>query len=98
YPWPGNVRELENFIERAVILSPGATLQVPLGELTRTLATPEAPSEAVTLVDVERDHILRVLRETNWVLVGPHSAAKRLGMNGSNLQWKMKKLGITRPK
>ena len=98
YPWPGNVRELENFIERAVILSPGATLQAPLGELTQMPAPSGTPSDAGTLVDVERDHILRVLRETNWVLGGPHGAAERLGMNRSNLQWKMKKLGIVRPK
>jgi len=99
YSWPGNIRELENLIERAVILSPGPVLQVPLGEvqtggqLEKTLAE----SAAGTLVEAERKHILRVLREANWVLGGPTGAAARLGMKRSTLHWKMKKLGIARP-
>ena len=59
YPWPGNVRELQNVIERAVILSPGSTLQVPLGDLPP--AAPPAPpptAAAVTLAEAEREHIL----------------------------------------
>jgi formate hydrogenlyase transcriptional activator len=97
YPWPGTVRELQNIIERAVILSSGPSLQVPLGDLqpadTRATATTAA---AVTLADAEREHILSVLDETDWVLGGPNGAAARLGMKRSTLQWKMKKLGISR--
>jgi formate hydrogenlyase transcriptional activator len=98
YPWPGNVRELQNVIERAVILSPGRSLQIPLSELQP--AAGQAPAEtapAVALADVERQHIVCILRETGWVLGGPKGAAARLGMKRSTLQWKMKKLGIFRP-
>jgi formate hydrogenlyase transcriptional activator len=99
YPWPGNIRELENLIERAVILSPGSTLRVSLGDLEPPAAQPELPSEnGATLADTERTHILSVLRETNWVVSGPEGAATRLGLKRSNLQWKMKKLGIFRPR
>ncbi|OPZ18362.1 MAG: Formate hydrogenlyase transcriptional activator [candidate division BRC1 bacterium ADurb.BinA364] len=98
YSWPGNVRELQNVIERAVILSPGPSLQVPLGDLhlaeTHAPATAEA---AVTLADAEREHILGALRETHWVVGGPKGAAARLGMKRSTLQKKMQKLGISRP-
>jgi len=99
YPWPGNVRELQNVIERAVILSPGPTLQVPAADLP-VAAQPAADSTAtdsLTLTDAEREHIVRALRETNWVLGGPEGAAARLGMKRSTLHWKMKKLGISRP-
>ena len=97
YPWPGNVRELQNVIERAVILSPGLSLQVPVGELHPAAADAPAPAAAtVTLADAEREHILGVLRETGWVVGGPKGAAARLGMKRSTLQWKIKKLGISR--
>jgi formate hydrogenlyase transcriptional activator len=97
YPWPGNVREMQNVLERAVILSPGPSLQIPLGDLLPA-ATPPAPAEAVVkLADAEREHILGVLRETGWVLGGPNGAAASLGLKRSTLQWKMKKLGISRP-
>src|SRR5262249_40519884 len=93
YPWPGNIRELQNVIERAVILSPGPALQIPLGELPPPAAPADAPAGAViTLADAEREHILGVLRETGWVLGGPRGAATRLGMKRTTLQWKMKKL------
>jgi formate hydrogenlyase transcriptional activator len=92
YPWPGNVRELENMIERAVILTRGATLQIPLAELR---AAPDVVSP-VTLEDAERDHIRRVLEQVNWVVGGKSGAASRLGMKRTTLQSKMKKLGISR--
>jgi formate hydrogenlyase transcriptional activator len=98
YSWPGNVRELQNIIERAVILSHGRTLQVPLVDLQP--AGPQEPTTTaapVTLADAEREHILGVLRETGWVLGGPKGSAARLGMNRSTLRWKMKRLGICRP-
>ena len=98
YLWPGNIRELENVIERAVILSPGPTLQVPLGDLQPAAAQGQVPTAAaVTLADAEREHILGALRETGWVVAGPKGAAARLGMKRSTLQEKMRKLGISRP-
>jgi formate hydrogenlyase transcriptional activator len=98
YPWPGNVRELQNVIERAVILSPGTSLQVALSDL-QVLGKPATASsgETVTLADAERDHILGALRQTGWIVGGPKGAAARLGMKRSMLYWKMKKLGISRP-
>jgi formate hydrogenlyase transcriptional activator len=97
YPWPGNVRELQNVIERAVILSPGPSLQVPSGELQSAATQAPVPTAAaVTLADAEREHILSALRETGWVLGGPEGAAARLGMKRSTLYKKMKKLGISR--
>ncbi len=98
YPWPGNIRELQNIIERAVILSPGSSLQIPLGDLPPAATqAPVSTAAAVTLADAEREHILGVLRETNWVVGGPQGAAASLGMKRSTLLWKMKKLGISRP-
>jgi formate hydrogenlyase transcriptional activator len=97
YAWPGNVRELENLIERSVILTSGPVLFVPLEELTAVEESQEDAPGGPTLADAERGHLLRVLREANWVLGGPNGAAARLGIKRSNLQWKMKKLGITRP-
>jgi len=97
YPWPGNVRELENLIERAVILSSGPRLTVPLAHLARR-STPAAQDEsASTLEGVERAHITRVLEETNWMLGGPRGAAARLGMKRTTLQSLMKRLAIGRP-
>jgi formate hydrogenlyase transcriptional activator len=102
YPWPGNVRELENFIERAVILSRGAELQVPLAELKqRPKLDPgiyrTVYSEALgTLEQAEREHIQRALGETNWVIGGPAGAAAKLGMKRTTLQSRMRKLGIAR--
>jgi len=98
YPWPGNIRELQNVIERAVILSPGPALQVPVGDLQQAVAQALEPTgETVTLADAEKEHILAALHETGWVVSGPKGAAARLGMKRSSLQDKMKKLGISRP-
>jgi len=85
------VRELENLIERAVILSPGPELRLPVAELKQPSA---APSSA-TLQAAEHEHIVRVLGETNWVVGGPRGAATRLGLKRTTLQSKMRKLGIT---
>jgi formate hydrogenlyase transcriptional activator len=96
YPWPGNIRELQNIIERAVIVSPGPVLQVPLSDLNPR-AMPVRPTNHDTLEEAERKHILAVLEETKWVLGGPNGAAVRLGMKRSTLQFRMRKLGIARP-
>jgi len=99
YHWPGNVRELENFIERAVIVSRGPELEVALSELKRQMKTTLADirKRFSTLEEAERDHIVRALRETNWILGGPAGAAYKLGMKRTTLQSRMRKLGIARP-
>jgi formate hydrogenlyase transcriptional activator len=94
YSWPGNIRELQNVIERAVILTPGSVLRAPLAELKG--GEPTAPKPA-TLHEVERQHILEVLRESKWVIGGPNGAAAKLGMKRTSLVYKMNKLGIERP-
>ena len=96
YSWPGNVRELQNVIERAVIVSQGHELKVPLDDLKKDTA--KSPTPGITLEAAEREHILRVLRETNWVVGGSSGAAARLGMKRTTLQYRMKRLGITAPK
>ena len=98
YSWPGNVRELENFVERAVILSRGADLDLPLAELKQSSRglPPSAPSSFATLEHAEREHIKRILAETDGVIGGPTGAAIRLGMKRTTLQSRMKKLGIGR--
>jgi formate hydrogenlyase transcriptional activator len=95
YHWPGNVRELENLIERAVILSRGPALHVPLPEDRLSAEAPAA--SPVTLEGAEREHILRALRDTHWVIAGAQGAAARLGMKRTTLQSRMAKLGISRP-
>jgi formate hydrogenlyase transcriptional activator len=99
YPWPGNIRELQNVIERAVILSKGPELQVPLAGLkTKTAETNGHANGASTLEEIERKHILSVLEQTNWVFAGPNGAAARLGIKRPTLQFRMQKLGISRPR
>jgi formate hydrogenlyase transcriptional activator len=111
YGWPGNIRELENLIERAVLLSPGRELRVPLSELKSAtlssngnvsadlaLFSPSPSSIPIaTLEEAERQHILRALRQTEWRIAGPKGAAAILGMKRTTLQARMRKLGIRRP-
>jgi formate hydrogenlyase transcriptional activator len=102
YAWPGNIRELQNFIERAVILSPHSTLRAPTSELERyeprkgsNVPMPRAPMNG--LAEVERDHILRALEASNWVIGGERGAAASLGLKRTSLAYRMKKLRIRRP-
>ncbi len=95
YSWPGNIRELENLLERAVIVSPGPVLRVPLSEL-KIPAEPAATGDLLTLEAAEREHILKALQAANWVLAGPRGAAAKLGMKRTTLQSRMQKLGVSR--
>jgi formate hydrogenlyase transcriptional activator len=111
YSWPGNIRELENFTERAVLLSPGKELRVPISELKPVASAAESgpdssssstsltssPSSISTLEEAERQHILRALRQTEWRIAGAKGAAVILGMKRTTLQARMRKLGIRRP-
>jgi formate hydrogenlyase transcriptional activator len=94
YTWPGNVRELQNFIERAVILSPGSNLRPPLAELRQTTIQ-SRNSKLSTLEEVEREHVLRAIRESNWIIGGPNGAAARLGMKRTTLAYRIRKLNIS---
>jgi formate hydrogenlyase transcriptional activator len=96
YAWPGNVRELQNVVERAVILSPGPVLRLALDELPQRRPTEGPLARVRTLEEVEREYILRVLRETNGVIGGPQGAATRLGLRRTTLLYRMEKLGISR--
>jgi formate hydrogenlyase transcriptional activator len=89
--WPGNIRELENFIERAVILTRGTALEVPVSELRRTGAAVPTSSPRESS---ERDDILRILKETNGRVAGPNGAAMRMGIKRTTLISRMKKLAI----
>jgi len=104
YHWPGNIRELQNLVERAVILSTGPVLNVPLNDRR---SQPQAavpanvpgngkPRRIETLQDVERRHVLEALEATDWVVGGPKGAAVLLGLKRSTLQVRMEKLGIRR--
>ncbi|HEX9347708.1 MAG TPA: sigma 54-interacting transcriptional regulator, partial [Gemmatimonadales bacterium] len=96
YPWPGNVRELGNLIERAVILSPGPRLMIPLEHLARRSTALARDDSASTLELVKRAHVVRVLEEMNWTIGGPRGAATRLGMKRTTLQSFMKRSAIAR--
>jgi formate hydrogenlyase transcriptional activator len=99
--WPGNIRELQNVVERAVILSPGRTLQIPASILQRRTTDAQAargaPPPATDFRSSERDTILRALREARGVIGGPAGAAALLGLKRTTLHSKMRKLGIARP-
>jgi formate hydrogenlyase transcriptional activator len=97
YRWPGNVRELQNFIERAVILSPHTVLRAPTFELEDFPIPREAAVHITGLKEVERDHIVRALEASNWVVGGENGAAKRLGMKRTSLNYKMRRLKVSRP-
>ena len=93
YDWPGNIRELQNFIERAVIMTPGRVLRASIGDLVTT----DAASRPVrTLVDAERAHIMATLQETDWVVGGRRGAASILGLPRTTLIARMQRLGISR--
>ena len=94
YQWPGNIRELQNFIERAVILSPQSVLRAPISELEAFPPNKRSNVLMNGLAEVEHDHILRALEASNWVISG---AAARLGMKRTSLAYRMKKLRIRRP-
>ena len=92
HDWPGNIRELQNFIERAVLFSPGSVLHLPL-DLKQTVRQ-NSESAARTLADADRDHILETLKQTDWLIGGRDGAANRLGLPRTTLIYKMRKLGI----
>jgi PAS domain S-box-containing protein len=105
YPWPGNIRELQNVIERAVIISTGSVLNVPIGDLkSRSHSSNRAKTESWQFADArnarkavdeaERKRILEVLEQTLWTVSGPDGAAARLGLKRSTLQYRMRTLGI----
>jgi len=91
--WPGNIRELENFLERSVILTQGKTLYAPIAELR---VPPDQSLNFGTLEEIEREYIVRMLREAGGIIAGVRGAAARLGMKRTTLQSRMLKLGITR--
>jgi formate hydrogenlyase transcriptional activator len=96
YSWPGNVRELQHVIERAVIVSRGATLE--FGDWLREPTAETGPGKAsvTTLEEMEREHILKTLEITGWRVSGENGAARLLGLKATTLEARMKKLGIER--
>jgi formate hydrogenlyase transcriptional activator len=97
YHWPGNIRELQNVIERAVIITKGATLTVSLDELKPDIRLKTSQSRETIheiLSETERTQILRALESSKWVISGPNGAAVRLGIKRTTLQARMQKLGI----
>ena len=94
YRWPGNVRELQNFVERAVILSPDAVLHAPVAELEPFRSIPRSNRPVNALAQAEREQILRALEESKWVVGGRNGAVARLGLTRTSLVYRMQKLGI----
>jgi len=97
YRWPGNVRELQNFIERAVILSPHTVLRAPTAELESVGVSDEHALPLAGLEEVQRDHIVRALQASNWIVGGRNGAAERLGMKRTTLLYRMRRFRILRP-
>jgi len=95
YNWPGNIRELQNVIERAVVLATGPIVKVD-DSMVRSDGTAQEPA-VDTLENMERNHIVRALNETRWVIHGKRGASEILGINPSTLRSRMEKLGIKRP-
>jgi formate hydrogenlyase transcriptional activator len=91
YPWPGNIRELRNVIEHAMILSQGKILDIHLPDRVSF-----ETGAAGNLEEMERQHIVTVLKKTGWRVAGPGGAAAILGLKRTTLQAKMKRLGIYR--
>lgn len=94
HDWPGNIRELQNFIERAVVLSPESVLRPTLSELKQMTKQQPTAAAARTLAEAEREHILDVLKQTDGLIGGMNGAAARLGLPRTTLVYKMRKLGI----
>jgi formate hydrogenlyase transcriptional activator len=92
HDWPGNIRELQNFIERAVLFSPGSVLRLPLDFKQTVKQSSESPSR--TLAEANREHILETLKQTGWMIGGQDGAAHRLGLPRTTLVSRMRKLGI----
>lgn len=95
YRWPGNIRELENVIERAIILADGPTVEIDPAMLSMG-ASSASPNDGATLEAIERQHILSVLNQTDWVIEGPNGAGLVLDVHPNTLRSRMKKLGIRR--
>jgi formate hydrogenlyase transcriptional activator len=96
YSWPGNVRELQNFVERALILSRDSALRAPISELEASTAISAQHLPIRGLAEVQRDHIVRALEVSNWVVGGRNGAAERLGMKRTSLLYRIRKLRISR--
>src|SRR5580698_10072488 len=92
HDWPGNIRKLQNFIERAVLFSPGSVLRLPLD--LKPMVKQSSESSSRTLADADRDQILETLNQTGWLIGGQGGAANRLGLPRTTLIYKMRKLGI----
>jgi transcriptional regulator with GAF, ATPase, and Fis domain len=95
YSWPGNVRELRNVVERAMILCKGTTLRIVPPQIA---AGPAPGGAGMTLAEVERGHVLRVLEQARWRVRGSGGAASVLGLKPTTLEARMRRLGIERPK
>jgi formate hydrogenlyase transcriptional activator len=93
--WPGNVRELQNVVERSMVVSAGPVLFL---SRPAEVNIPSILPGTRTLPEVEREHIMQALQNADWVVGGPHGAAARLGVKRTTLLYKMRQLGISRPK
>ena len=96
YHWPGNVRELASVIERAVVMSDDSILRIDREVFLASPVTVSGSEESPALEDVERQHILKILQQTRWVIDGPKGAARVLGLHPNTLRHRMQKLGIRR--